>query len=269
MPGGRNRRLGRRCWNCDRTANAATGICRPPRSTPGSARSNARFATTAPRASLTAAAPIAAANWCAGRSGHPTDCCVTRPRRAGYLSRKDALGHDPAGVAARARPALHCDGCPARCQRARGRRRRCDSSRSRSAERPGARARPRSRPTGAEIGADRLHRRAGHRTFAEGDRRALPGAVRSLGRPCRSRRDDRLLGSLSARLSRCLRTGRSGGRRHPGVSGLPQHPGGSRYRAGADRGGRERSLSADPRTARRCGKTGRARCRAPPIRRER
>jgi len=91
----------------------------------------------------------------------------------------------------------------------------------------------------------------GYRTFAEGDRRVLSGAVRSLCRPCRSRRDDRLPRQLSAAFS--LPSKRAiGGRRHPG-----NPPTATSWRlsmrAGADRGGENAHYQPTP-NCRRCGR---------------
>ena len=72
-------------------------------------------------------------------------------------------------------------------------------------------------------------------------------AVRRCGRPGRDGRHDRLVGRLSAGVSRRVRgrrPGRAGGAR---LSRLSQHPRGARHRAGTDRGRRERALPAQPR----------------------
>ena len=168
-----------------------------------------------------------------------------------------------APIPPRPRAALHRDGRAARRQRARGRGRRRHPSRSRPAGNSGARTGARSRPPRARRRADRLHRCARHRAVAAGDRRPLPGAIRRRRRSRRGRRHDRLVGRVSARLSRRLRARRPGRARGPRLSGLSQHPDGSRDRAGADRGRRERPLPADPRTTRRCGHARRADHRQP------
>ena len=82
----------------------------------GSVRSSARSAATAPKACSAGVAPIAAANWCAGRSARRTGCSIIRPRHDASSSRKDAPGHDSTRVPTGARAAVHRDGRAARRQ---------------------------------------------------------------------------------------------------------------------------------------------------------
>ena len=184
------------------------------RPTPGSAPMSARFAASAPKECSAGIVPIAAANWCAGRSGRPTGCCAIRRRRAGSSSRKDAPGRDLARIPPRAGAALYRDGRAARRQRARGGGRRRHPSRSRPARDLGARGGARRRaPRAGRASAIGYTDALGIAPLRAGDRRALPDAIRGRGRPRRGRRHDRLVGRVPARLSRRVRARRPGGAR--------------------------------------------------------
>ena len=101
----------------------------------------------------------------------------------------------------------------------------------------------------ARQGADRLYRRARHRAVARTRSPGITAAQYGIAvDPGRDRRHDRLVGRLSAGVSRRLRARRPGGAGGARLSGLPQHPVGARDRAGADRGRRERALPAEPRS---------------------
>ena len=241
--------------SCGRIASAATAICRRLRPK----RALLLRMHVLPRLRRGHAwrrAPIAAANWCGGRSGRPIGYCVTRPDPAGVKP----AGCAPAGVPVprcraalppRAGPAVHRDGHAARRQRARGGGPFGHPSRSRPARHAGAAggarggARRRWRRIASAIPTRSASRRCARRspgiTASNTASRSIP--ARSSSPPVRRRR----FSCLSRRV-RARRPGRAGGAR---LSGLSQHPLRARPRTGADRGRRERALPAQPRIARR------------------
>ena len=99
---------------------------------------------------------------------------------------------------------------------------------------PRAGARTRGGPPVVGGGPHRLHRGARPAGPARCDRRTLSANVRRRRATRRCRRDHRLVGRLSPRLPRGLRTGRRRGRGPTGLPGVPKHAERARlHRAGA------------------------------------
>ena len=112
----------------------------------------------------------------------------------------------------------------------------------------GGEGRSRSRP-------HRLYRGARHLGPARADRPALPRYLRREHRSGAGGGDHRLLGRLRAGFPEPLRSRAAGGDHGTGLSGLSQHPGGARHRAGDDPAHQGRRLDHDGRGHRKgpCG----------------
>jgi len=212
------------------------GTCRPTRLKPGSARMSARSVVIAPRAVLGGRLSQlrrrvgAPADPAAGPAVLRHPAATRRVLKPEGCARAWTLRVVPAG----ARAAFHRDGRAARRQRAReGRRRRRDPSRSRASRE----ARPptmcsMARPARADGRAYRLHRRARDRSTARVNRRQLPKRNTHRRRP---RRVVVTTGSSAAFQLAFLAAFEAGDRvraRRSRLSGLSQHPYGSRDRAG-------------------------------------